>query len=647
MILKYYHGYVSQNKLSEMMNTNQNGTTAYNLKETLNQLGFQSYGLKSKDISKLKLPFIAHLNINNSYKHYIVVYKINLKKKTLLIADPATNLKTISIKEFYEKWSGVSIHMKPINKIVYEQKPNTLKFIIHYIKDNLKLIVKVQLTTVLVSILSILSSFFLPLILSFLKTYQKLEQLIFIFLITYFLKDVTLFVKNKLSVKLNNQIDENLTSDILKKILNLPYRYYKRKTTGEITTYFNDLYVIKNLINQIIQIFFIEIPLIIILTIIILKINILLLCLLITIMSILSIIFFIYHKKQNIWLSETIRNQAGLSSFIIETVNGFETIKNLDVVPKIYQDLKNKHQNFIKVSKKYYKYENRNDFLKNIISDIGLVIVTLFIIKISNHNLNQFSLLFILSSLLIASFKNLLIFNYQLTEIKTSLSNLTELTFEENKNKPEQTSKNDIVIKNLCYSFDKYTNILESINLTIKNQSKIMLTGPSGSGKSTLFKIIKGYYPNYKGSIKIGNYEAKEYHFNDIVYISQNETLFTGTLEDNLNLKGINQLNAQICEIDDLEKGTLIEENGFNLSGGQKQRIFLARALTNFNTLIIDEGLSQVSIDMERRILKRLFKKYRTKTIIYISHRLDNLDLFDHFIKLEKGKVVINTKRNN
>ena len=85
----------------------------------------------------------------------------------------------------------------------------------------------------------------------------------------------------------------------------------------------------------------------------------------------------------------------------------------------------------------------------------------------------------------------------------------------------------------------------------------------------------------------------------------------------------------------------IVEEDGFNMSDGQKQRIVLARALSNFNVLIIDEGLSQVDVDMERRILKKLFRRYQSKTIIYISHRLDNLDLFDRFLKLDSGKVVL------
>ena len=79
-----------------------------------------------------------------------------------------------------------------------------------------------------------------------------------------------------------------------------------------------------------------------------------------------------------------------------------------------------------------------------------------------------------------------------------------------------------------------------------------------------------------------------------------------------------------------------IEETGFGLSGGQIQQVALARALFNqFSILIIDEGLNQMDVDLERRILKRLIKKYPNKTIIVISHRNDNQDLFNQIINLK------------
>ena len=83
----------------------------------------------------------------------------------------------------------------------------------------------------------------------------------------------------------------------------------------------------------------------------------------------------------------------------------------------------------------------------------------------------------------------------------------------------------------------------------------------------------------------------------------------------------------------------LLEEGGANISGGQRQRIALARALArNSKIIMIDEGLSQMDINLERKILKNIFNNYKSSTIIIVSHRLDNMDLYDKVIRVEKGK---------
>ena len=139
------------------------------------------------------------------------------------------------------------------------------------------------------------------------------------------------------------------------------------------------------------------------------------------------------------------------------------------------------------------------------------------------------------------------------------------------------------------------------------------------------------------------------------MYLGQNEILFNDTLYNNLNFGNSNSSKildiCKLCEVDkiidsNLGYNMMIEENGFNLSGGEKQRIMLARTLLkNFNILIIDEGLSQVDVNVERKILKNIFNYFKDKTIIFISHRLYNLDLFDNLIKIEKG-VINNVYKN-
>ena len=162
-----------------------------------------------------------------------------------------------------------------------------------------------------------------------------------------------------------------------------------------------------------------------------------------------------------------------------------------------------------------------------------------------------------------------------------------------------------------------------------------IILGPSGVGKSTLLKKIKGYYSS--------NNE-------DIVYISQNEILFTDTIYNNILIANKNKEDLDkvidICELKSvidarkLKGNSLIEENGYNLSGGEKQRIVLARSIIKKpKMLLIDEGLSEVNIDLERKILKNIMDNYKDMIIVFVSHRKENIDLFDEVINLERNLI--------
>ena len=100
MIIKYYGGYASSNYLEEITKTTKNGTIAFNLIEAAKQIGFNSKGLKLEidDLKNISLPCIAHVTLNNSFNHYIVIYEINYQKKYLVIADPSNNISKWSFK---------------------------------------------------------------------------------------------------------------------------------------------------------------------------------------------------------------------------------------------------------------------------------------------------------------------------------------------------------------------------------------------------------------------------------------------------------------------------------------------------------------------------------------------------------------------
>ena len=213
--------------------------------------------------------------------------------------------------------------------------------------------------------------------------------------------------------------------------------------------------------------------------------------------------------------------------------------------------------------------------------------------------------------------------------------------------------KGDIEIRDLTYSYNKKDKILDNISLKIKEKEKVVIVSPSGYGKSTLSKIIARYIDIEKGHVYINNIDINDYNLwsirEDITYSSQNEFIFTDSIYNNLRIK--NTCDEEIrntCKmilIDEIYQkrncdiNMLLEENASNLSGGERQRVILGRTfLKKSNIYILDEAFSEIDKDRERIILNNIFKKYKDKTIIVISHKNDNIDIYDRVIDLSNLK---------
>ncbi len=214
-----------------------------------------------------------------------------------------------------------------------------------------------------------------------------------------------------------------------------------------------------------------------------------------------------------------------------------------------------------------------------------------------------------------------------------------------------------IEINNVNYSYNGISNVISDVSLNILEKEKILIYGVSGSGKSTLMQLIIGYLDNnYHGNITIGGIDLKDIDLytlrSNICYVSQNEYLYTNSVYENITLgrKISYQKFLDLCKnlyIDKIIQNStlgynyLIEGNGENISGGEKERIIIARSLlTNANILIFDETFSALDISMERSILNYLFTTYKDKTIIVISHRKSNIDLYNQKIMVGRGIYV-------
>ncbi|MDD2377963.1 MAG: peptidase domain-containing ABC transporter [Bacilli bacterium] len=662
MIIKHYKGYISLERLRDMTKTTKSGTNAYNLIETAKLLGFEAKGIKTNidDLTSenVILPCIAHVTINESYKHYVVIFEINYKKKTILIGDPADKIKKLTFEEFKQIWNNILIILYPIKPIPFSNKFSPIKFMTIILKNYQKDLIEIWFLSLLITIFSIASSFYFKYMIdSVMVSKHYLLFLFIIFMGILIMKNITSFFRNKLLIYLNQKIDLELTTTTFKQIISLPYNYYRNRTTGEILSRITDLYSVREMISKIALNLFIDLPLTIVALWILYFINHTLFGISIIILILYLLVVAIYQKSLTNKIEQVQTKKAEITSYLVEHISGFEVVKGLSIKNNVIDKFEKRYVGLLKKIFKFENIINQQITLKDTINNMGqLTIIFIGCLLVYEQEITLGTLLNFNAILVyfLDPIQNIIDLNIEIKEAHNALKRILELFIKEEKTGfINKKVIGDIRFNNLSYTYNNSNEILKNITFEIKGHSKVLIIGHSGSGKSTILKLIKKYYRVNRDSLYLDNIDINDYQdLSNISYISQQEILFTDTLYNNLMItdSNTNVLEiANLCYIDEIIKDNnlgysmLIEENGFNISGGQKQRIILGRTLLKpFDILLIDEGLNQVDINLERKILKNLFNKYMNKTIIVVSHRLENMDLYDQVIEMENGMI----KRN-
>ena len=199
--------------------------------------------------------------------------------------------------------------------------------------------------------------------------------------------------------------------------------------------------------------------------------------------------------------------------------------------------------------------------------------------------------------------------------------------------------------------------VLKDVSFEIKPGENIAIVGRTGSGKSTLVQLIPRLFDPVKGSVLLDGKNLKNWSLSrirdTIGFVPQETFLFSDTIGDNIafGVEGASEElieeaaeKAQVKEnILDFEKKfkTILGERGITLSGGQKQRTAIARALIKDpRILIFDDSLSAVDTKTEDAILKHLRQELSGRTTIMISHRISTIKDADKIYYIEEGHIV-------
>ncbi|UTC83354.1 ABC transporter ATP-binding protein/permease [Treponema denticola] len=381
---------------------------------------------------------------------------------------------------------------------------------------------------------------------------------------------------------------------------------------------------------------------------------------------------------------------TGLGDSFLDNLRGLITLKAYSDDEAQHSELNAEAENFRRVTMRVLTMQLNSIFVMDTVAYGGTAlgtIVSLYQLRAGNLSIEG-ALLFILlcaefflplralGSFFHIAMNGITAANrlFELMDVKSdSASVLSEAELEETAKKikgsqpgsqPDSLQGNlpSLEVKNLNFNYNESKQALKNISLEFLKPGFYGIAGESGSGKSTAAALLMGLQKNYSGEILLSGIEAKklpdEFRAKYMNLVSTESFLFGASVRENLLIAKPSASDEELMSV--LKKVLLdefilnrnssgngnsglnfyIESGGKNLSGGQVQRFALARALLHdADIYIFDEAVSNIDVESEELILSTLYELSKTKIIIFISHRLANIENADHIYVFEKGEI--------
>lgn len=671
-ISKQYGLSTSITKIREIAGTDKMGTNAYGMVKAAERLGFTAKAVKGdKDalFSEFPLPAVAHVVVDGSLLHYVVLHKIT--QKEIVIADPAKGLVKKTPEEFFQEWTGVLILLVPAQTF---QKGKETKNIFErfwgLLLPQKRLVFDIFAASLVITALGILGAFYFQIIIDDILPagIKKTLTVLSIGVVLLKLFSVALTVlRTQLLVYLSQKLDIALLLGYYDHVLKLPMNFFGTRKVGEIISRFQDASSIRDAISNATLTVMIDTLMALAGGLVLFFKNKTLFAIAFVMVLLYCVLVFSFNMPYRKANEKQMEDNAQLTSYLVESLNGIQTVKafNGEQTVQIETEFK-----FIRLLRSIFTLScigNAQEGLKALVESVGGVVI----LWVGAYNVLQGHMTIgslVSFNALLAYFldpvKNLI--NLQPT-LQTAmvasdrLGEILDLEIEKDETQYRKLApsslKGDIAIRDISFRYGTRQLVLEHFSMDVRRGERVAIVGESGAGKTTIAKLLLNLYQYEAGSITVAGYALPDLQLEalreKIAYIPQETFLFSGTIWENLTF-GLEQPDmeevircAQMAQLHDfvntlpLRYETHLDENGSNLSGGQRQRIAIARAmLKKPDILILDEATSNLDAVTEKAIQETLNAYSEGMTTIIIAHRLSTIRQCDRIFVMERGKIV-------
>ena len=475
-------------------------------------------------------------------------------------------------------------------------------------------------------------------------------------------------VRTYLFADTTNRIDIALGAQVIQHLLRLPLRYFDRRPVGELQTRIAELGNIRGFLtgslltlalDSVFSVIYIAVMVIYSGVLTAVTLGVLPLFLGLTVVASPVI------RGQ---LRKAAERNAATQSFLIESLNGVQTIKAQNAENNVRWQWQRRYSAYMSETFRTtmigVSTGTIGGFLQQLTGLLTLWVGAYLVIK-GDLTIGQLIAFRIISGYVVGPLLNLATSWQSFQGVALSIERLSDVIDA----KPEGGEQDidqlplpqvagEVAFQEVDFRFNEAAPlVVNRVSFQVPSGAFVGICGRSGSGKSTIMKLLPRLYQPVNGRILIDGYDIAKLQLGSvrrqIGIVPQDSLLFEGTIRDNISLASPDATAEEIvmaarvaCAHDFIMEqpegyASRVGERGAGLSGGQKQRIAIARAvLQRPSLLILDEATSALDYLTERQVCLNLKKEFSGSTVFFITHRLSTIRSSDLILMMESGRLV-------